>query len=575
MIVVLLTLGAIRAADLWWWRASTIEIANARASNLAYILAEYIHETFAATDASLRQLALHSQRIGGPDAPDSEWAPTLASARAGLTGVGSISVVDAHGIIRHTTQRAILGQSRADRPVFRRLAAATRDDLLVDDPILTVVQPPQYVLPVSRRLTDKNGAFAGAVVAVIIPAARRAMFRTVDVGTRGVVSVFHPDAIVLFREPSASNPAGESAAQDPVFVAAHKARDGGSGLIESPATSGGAILLTAYRTMAEPNVIVAVSLDRDEVLTEWRHQALGSIVVYAVLTLMLALTALILFRQMSAKTAAERALIDAQNHESQHLKEVNARLEQANRLKDEFLITISHELRTPLTAIRGWARMLQTNTLREEKKDAALQTIERNARTLTKLIDDLLDVSRIVGGKLRLDLRPAEPAEVIRDAIETVLPAADAKRIAIETHIDPTVSPILCDPERLQQVVWNLLSNAIKFTPPDGRVEVRIEQDIDALVIVVSDTGVGITPAFLPHVFERFRQQDAGTQRQHGGLGLGLAIVRHLVELHGGRVTAESEGPNRGATFRVWLPCATADDRVDTDRAAGSEIQLS
>jgi signal transduction histidine kinase len=574
MTVVLLTVGAIRAADLWWWRASTIEIANARASNLAFILAEYIHENFAATDASLRQLALHSQRIGGPDAPDSEWAPTLASARAGLTGVGSISVVDAHGIIRHTTQPAIRGQSRADRPVFRRLAAATRDDLLVDDPILTVVQP-QYVLPVGRRLTDKSGAFAGAVVAVIIPAARRAMFRTVDVGTRGVVSVFHPDGIVLFREPSATNPAGESAAEDPVFAAANKAGAGSSGLIESAATSEGAIRLTAYRTMAEPNVIVAVSLDRDEVLTDWRHQALGSIVVFAVLTLMLALTALILFRQMSAKATAERALIDAQNHEAQHLKEANARLEQANRLKDEFLMTVSHELRTPLTAIRGWARMLQTNTLHEEKKDAALQTIERNARALTKLIDDLLDVSRIVGGKLRIDLRPAEPADVVRDAIETVLPAADAKRIVIATHMDPTVCAILCDPDRLQQVVWNLLSNAIKFTPPGGRVEVRIEQDIDALVIVVSDTGVGISPAFLPHVFERFRQQDVGTQREHGGLGLGLAIVRHLVELHGGRVTAESEGPNRGATFRVWLPCATADDRIDADRRAGSEVQLS
>jgi PAS domain S-box-containing protein len=228
----------------------------------------------------------------------------------------------------------------------------------------------------------------------------------------------------------------------------------------------------------------------------------------------------------------------------------------ANRLKDEFLATVSHELRTPLTAILGWSHMLRAGQLTGESAASAFETIERNARAQAQLIDDLLDVSRIITGKLRIDVRPVDPNSFIEAAVEAVRPAAAAKGVRLQKVMDTGVVTVSGDPVRLQQVIWNLLSNAIKFTPRGGRVQLRLERVNSHIEIGVSDTGAGIAPEFLPHVFDRFRQADMGTTRHHGGLGLGLAIVRHLVELHGGTVRAESEGPGRGATFTVLLPVA-------------------
>ncbi|HEV2706264.1 MAG TPA: PAS domain S-box protein [Pyrinomonadaceae bacterium] len=239
--------------------------------------------------------------------------------------------------------------------------------------------------------------------------------------------------------------------------------------------------------------------------------------------------------------------VDEQRRTAQQLRE-------ANRLKDEFLATVSHELRTPLTAVLGWAHLLRAGNLDEQSAATALETIERNARSQTQLIDDLLDVSRIITGKLRLDVRPVDPASVIESTIEALRPAAEAKGIRMQKVMDTGVVSIVGDPARLQQIVWNLLSNAIKFTPKGGRVQVRLERINSHIEIAVSDTGEGIKSEFLPHVFDRFRQADQTTTRQHGGLGLGLAIVRHLVELHGGSVEAESLGEGQGATFIVKLP---------------------
>jgi signal transduction histidine kinase/CheY-like chemotaxis protein len=239
----------------------------------------------------------------------------------------------------------------------------------------------------------------------------------------------------------------------------------------------------------------------------------------------------------------------------------------ASRMKDEFLMTVSHELRTPLTAIYGWARMLVTGQIREEQRQRALEIIERNAHAQTQLVNDLLDVSRAISGKVRLDVRPVDLSQVVSAAIDSMQPAADAKGIGLETVLDPDAGPIAGDRDRLQQVVWNLVSNAIKFTPRGGRVQVRLERQNAHAEIIVSDTGAGIDEKFLPFVFDRFRQGDAGTTRQHGGLGLGLAIVRHLVELHGGSVRVESPGANEGATFRVLLPLTIAPrDGVDPQR---------
>jgi len=232
--------------------------------------------------------------------------------------------------------------------------------------------------------------------------------------------------------------------------------------------------------------------------------------------------------------------------------------EDANRLKDEFLSTVSHELRTPLTAINGWALMLRAGRLDSAQSARALETIVRSAKSQNQLIDDLLDVSRIIAGKLRLDVAPLKLGSVIEAAIETVRPAAEAKGIRVSALLDPAADAMYGDAERLQQVVWNLLSNAVKFAPNGGRVEVRLERADSYVEIVVADNGQGIKPEFLPYVFERFRQEDGGTNRQQGGLGLGLAIVRHIVELHGGTVRVASEGLGKGATFTVALPIARA-----------------
>jgi signal transduction histidine kinase len=259
-----------------------------------------------------------------------------------------------------------------------------------------------------------------------------------------------------------------------------------------------------------------------------------------------------LLRQAGERVA--RAVERAQLVEREHAARAEA--EAASRTKDEFLAVLSHELRTPLNAIFGWARMLQSGRLEREATTQALDIIVRNADMQVRLIDDLLDISRIVAGRMRLDVQPVDLRVVVQAALDAVEPAIAAKEIRLQSLLDPRAASATGDPSRLQQVVWNLLVNAVKFTPKGGRVEVLLRRVDSHVEIVVSDTGQGIRPELLPHIFERFRQADSSTTRAHAGLGLGLALVRHLVELHGGSVTAESPGEGKGARFTVTLPLA-------------------
>jgi CheY-like chemotaxis protein len=259
-------------------------------------------------------------------------------------------------------------------------------------------------------------------------------------------------------------------------------------------------------------------------------------------------------RDITERKRAERERAELLGRE----QAARAEAERASRTKDEFLSVLSHELRTPLTPILAWARMLQRTPLPPDVTTRGLQAIERGARSQAQLVDDLLDVSRIISGKLRLEVRPVELTGVIEPAAESVRPAAEAKGIVLETDLDPQAGLVAGDPERLQQVVWNLLSNAVKFTPEGGRVRVTLTRDEGQVVVSVRDDGKGISTEFLPFLFERFRQADSSSTRAHGGLGLGLAIVRHLVELHGGSVRAESAGEGQGALFVVTLPAIPA-----------------
>ena len=253
----------------------------------------------------------------------------------------------------------------------------------------------------------------------------------------------------------------------------------------------------------------------------------------------------------------------------ERLRAALAAAEEANRLKDEFLAVLSHELRTPLNAILGWARMLRAGTLPEANVSRALETIERNAQVQAQLIEDLLDVSRIVSGKLRLEMRPVDITEVLEEAADTVRPTADARGVTLTVVINP-VGPVSGDAQRLQQVIWNLLSNSIKFTPQGGRVDVRVDQAGSMVRIAVSDTGQGIDPEFLPYVFDRFRQASSTSgQTIRRGLGLGLAIVRHLVEAHAGTVSAASDGPGRGASFTVEIPVMVGRTVLSTEPPHG------
>ncbi|HYF37389.1 MAG TPA: PAS domain S-box protein [Prosthecobacter sp.] len=264
-------------------------------------------------------------------------------------------------------------------------------------------------------------------------------------------------------------------------------------------------------------------------------------------------------RDVTARKRAEDALqehnkqLENANSAARHARE---EAERQSRLKDEFLATLSHELRTPLQSILGWTQLLLDDGATEEDLKEGLQVIDRNARAQTRIIEDLLDMSRIISGKIRLDVQRCSLASLVEAALETVKPAAMAKEIRLQSILDPLAQPVRGDAARLQQVFWNLLSNAIKFTPRGGRVQIVLERVNSHLEVSVIDTGVGIEKDFLPHVFERFRQGDASKTRSQGGLGLGLAIVKSLIELHGGTVKVRSDGPGTGATFSVILPLA-------------------
>ncbi|HWT02741.1 MAG TPA: HAMP domain-containing sensor histidine kinase [Pyrinomonadaceae bacterium] len=274
--------------------------------------------------------------------------------------------------------------------------------------------------------------------------------------------------------------------------------------------------------------------------------------------------------------AARKRAIEERERMLVREQEARQSAEAASRAKDEFLAMVTHELRTPLSVIKGWAEMLLDGKVEGEAARVALETVKRNAEIQKHLIDDLLDISRIASGKLRVDARGADLVQVLEDALGAVALAAQAKSVGLRAHFDWAAGSVFGDPARLQQVFWNLLSNAVKFTPGGGRIEVRLERVDSSARVTVSDTGRGIDPEFLPFVFERFSQEKGGDSDRRGGLGLGLSIVRHLVEMHGGTVRAESRGAGLGATFTVTLPLCAGEEYAARDYVAdGRRIGVS
>jgi signal transduction histidine kinase len=566
---VLLFIGGWRAIDLYGSRADLLATADARAQNLAHILAEYLSGAFAGGDAALRQLTIHAARIGGLDAPPDEWLAGLSQARAGLTGIGAMSVVDRKARIRYSTRPEIVGQIRDEWIIREGLSPNVGDTLIVGTPVGVVVAPFGYVIPLARPLLAADGTRYGVVVASFIPNELRAFFGTVDVGQHGTVWVFHAGGTVLVREPSDTDSLGQTAAGNPLFDAATRAP---RALFRGVTGPSGRVQRAAFERVGTVPLSVAVALDESEVLAPWRRELVLSIVAMVGVAFVCGVTVLALFRQMDVAEGAARTLADARAAEAEHLREAHEQLEaafareqrarahaeEASALKDEFLMTASHELRTPLGVILTGATLLGSGRLTDPERAQTIDAIARNARTQARLVGDLLDVAKGMSGNLRLDVSAVAVADVVRSAVETVKVAADAKAVRLDVRVDPAAGTVVGDGARLQQVLWNLLSNAVKFTPAGGEVCVRGAREDSSVVVTVTDTGIGISPAFLPHVFDRFRQEHTGMTRPYGGLGLGLAIARHLVELHGGDLTVHSDGPGHGARFALRLPTGAA-----------------
>jgi signal transduction histidine kinase len=321
----------------------------------------------------------------------------------------------------------------------------------------------------------------------------------------------------------------------------------------NPATSSILVLQTSATFTSESDTVRALEGGADGCLTEPIEPPVLVATVRALLRARIAEDAVreALGREQAARVTAEAA----------------------NKSKDEFLATLSHELRSPLGGIFMWVELLRSGRLDEARKRHAYEAIERSARLQMRLIDDLLDVSRIISGKMVIDVGSVDLAATVESALESVRTAADVKAIELRSTVDPSLGPLSGDASRLHQVVWNLLSNAVKFTPQGGRVELTVERRPSHLEMTVTDTGQGIEPSFLPHIFERFRQADSSSTRAHSGLGLGLAIVRHLIELHGGTIEASSAGMGKGSTFTVRLPMASTPTAAPSRRAHASQPQ--
>jgi signal transduction histidine kinase len=537
------TLVAVRAVDLRDERAQLLAAADRRAEGLAVVFDGYLTQTFAAIDASLRQLALHSVRIGGPSASDVEWGPALAAARVALGTVGSISVTDSAGVIRHTTQPLIVGQSRRDQYLFRTLSTDTADVIVADTPFRSITSDHAYLIPLGRRLRGPHGEFAGTVVATFRPEELRRVFRSADIGKEGRISVFHHDGIVVLREPSGSNPIGEDATREPLFKDA--ARADTTTTIRERAASSGPVLRTAYRSLPEQDLIVAVSLSEHEILNPWRREAEIGTVIGLLGATVLATIVLLIFRETDRRIVAEQTLTRSQQ------------LESLGRLTGG----IAHDFNNLLTVILGNVALI-----RDVERDPttmvgeASAQIERAASRGSALVRQLLAFAR----RRPLQARTVDLGALARDAkpmIDRVL----GEDVSVQIRI-PNGTPFLAtvDPTGLESALLNLCINARDAMPNGGTIVVELSRAVfgesDArrntdivpgpyIAMTVADTGGGIADEHLPHLFEPFFTTKGVGQ----GTGLGLSMIYGFVKQSGGSVSVRSD-VGHGTVITMYLP---------------------
>jgi len=533
------------AAELTWQREIVLATAERRVANLALILSEYVREDFEAVDRTLKVVTVLGRGIGGATAPASEWERILAPTRASMPEVGSMTVTDAEGVIRYSTLANIIGQSRRDRYLLRRLAEETRDVLVVDTPFRTRGGRGPLVLPLGRRLTKEDGSFGGTVVATFRPEASRQFFRTVDVGREGALWVFHPDGLLLFGEASPAHPLGESAKGNAIFEEAQ--RHPGAGVLRRRVTAGGASMVGAYRTLAEPRLVVAVAASEREVLADWRRVATSTGGAVALFALLLGGGFGVLLRQNEARNKAEAALVRVQ------------KLEALGQLTGG----VAHDFNNLLTVVLGYAGVLRLEFGAQGSPGAieAIDHIERAAQSGAEITQRLLAFAR----------RQPLKVEVV-DLNELVGRTAPLLRrflnedIELRLRLDPLACAVRLDPVLLESMLVNLGINARDAMPRGGLLEVATKHstlDNDQVQgdpgvpagryveLTVSDTGAGMPPDVLAQAFEPFFT----TKEPGRGTGLGLSMVFGFVRQSGGQVRIYSE-VGRGTVIRSYFPCA-------------------
>ena len=537
------TLVAVRAIDLRSERAQLLTAADRRAEGLGVVFAGYLSQTFAAFDASLRQLALHSGRIGGPSASDAEWAPALVTARAALNAVGYITVVDSAGVIRHTTQPLIAGQSRRDQYIFRTLATDTADIIVADPPFKSLTSDHSYLIPLGRRLRGPHGEFAGIVVATFRPDEVRQFIRRADIGQEGMLSVFHRNGFVVLREPSSENPIGETALHKPIFEAA--ARTDTIGTFRGQAAPTGPMLRTAYRSLPERDLVVAVSLSEREILQQWRRETQIGSVIGVLAAVILATVVLIIFRETDRRIAAEQTLTRSQQ------------LESLGRLTGG----IAHDFNNLLTVILGNVALIRdVEPNSSSMVGEASEQIERAASRGSALVRQLLAFAR----RRPLQARTVDLGALARDTkpmIDRVL----GEDVRVQIRI-PDGPPFLAtvDPTGVESALLNLCINARDAMPNGGTIVVELSRatyseadsrrnsEVTAgsyVAMTVADTGAGIADEHLPHLFEPFFT----TKGVGRGTGLGLSMIYGFVKQSGGGVTVRSD-VGRGTIITMYLP---------------------
>ncbi|HEV8628719.1 MAG TPA: ATP-binding protein, partial [Thermoanaerobaculia bacterium] len=522
-------------------RRQTLQRTERRAANLALILSEYVREDFESVDRTLRDIGVVSREIGGSAAPTREWDRFLRPIRAGVPEVGSLTITDAQGTIRYSTIPQLVGQSRRDRFIFRRLAAGKGDVLVLDTPFRGLFGKHEMMLPLGRRLVGADGGFDGTVVATFLPAASRRFFATVDVGRDGMLWVFHPDGLVLFREPSAQNPIGESARGNPIFGAARARRDG---VVRGPIARGGLLAISAFRTVPEPGLVVGVTLGEREALAEWRKQAWLSAVGLLLLATLLGAAFALLVRQIDARAAAEMALARAQ------------RLEAIGQLTGG----VAHDFNNLLTVVLGNASLLRLELV--SGSDAArhgVEEIERAAHSGAELTQRLLAFARRQPLRVEtLDLN------VLVTRLAPMLRHFLSEDVTLQLRLAATPCVAAVDPVQLETMLANLCVNARDAMPRGGLLLVTTAlmtldsnyaaANPDALAgrfveLAVSDTGVGIPPEVQPHLFEPFFT----TKEPGRGTGLGLSMVYGFVKQSGGHVKIYSE-VGHGTAVKAYFP---------------------